>query len=154
MLFIQCRWWKTCYMHDYSNSNRDLDLSYYLWNSSNYWLKHTSKCVAMQLLFKINLKYTQILRKVLFIVLQHLKINSNKSISFCYPFPVEWGGHYAKSIVLARFLIYYAVPLLIIGIFYIMIARHLMFSARVPGEIQGAMRQVSYNIDLNIYNLF
>lgn len=77
-------------------------------------------------------------------LLQHMEINSNKSFCFCYPFPSEWGIKYARTIVLARFLIYYAVPLIIIGIFYILIARHLMFSASVPGEIQGAVRQVSF----------
>lgn len=82
---------------------------------------------------------------------QQFRINSNNSFSFCYPFPEQWGNDYAKTIVLARFLIYYAVPLCIIGIFYIMIARHLVYSASVPGEIQGAMRQVSYITDL--YNL-
>lgn len=85
------------------------------------------------------------------IMLQQFRINSNNSFSFCYPFPEQWGNEYAKTIVLARFLIYYAVPLCIIGIFYIMIARHLVYSASVPGEIQGAMRQVSYITDLYIY---
>lgn len=85
-----------------------------------------------------------------FVMFQQFRINSNNSFSFCYPFPEQWGNDYAKTIVLARFLIYYAVPLCIIGIFYIMIARHLVYSASVPGEIQGAMRQVSYITDLHI----
>lgn len=62
----------------------------------------------------------------------------------CYPFPQQWGPEYAKGMVLFRFLIYYAVPLILIGIFYIMIAIHLVFTSRVPGEIQGAMRQVTF----------
>lgn len=44
--------------------------------------------------------------------------------------------------ILLRFLVYYAVPLIIIGVFYVLIARHLMFTAHVPGEMQGAVRQV------------
>lgn len=45
--------------------------------------------------------------------------------------------------VLLRFLVYYAVPLVIIGVFYILIARHLMYAANMPGEMHGAVRQVS-----------
>lgn len=71
---------------------------------------------------------------------QTLVINSNTSFSFCYPFPEDWPG-YAKSVVMGRFLLYYTVPLFIIGCFYVLIARHLV-SARVPGETQGTMRQV------------
>lgn len=70
----------------------------------------------------------------------------NKDVSFCtcYPFPEEWGLEYARGIVMGRFLIFYAIPLSIITLFYIMIAKHLMYSANhVPGEIQGAVRQVS-----------
>lgn len=70
-------------------------------------------------------------------------INKNTSFNYCYPFPGEWGQEYAKTIVLAKFLVYYAIPLIVIGMFYVMIARHLIYSANVPGEIQGALRQVS-----------
>ncbi|XP_058980951.1 neuropeptide CCHamide-1 receptor [Musca domestica] len=69
-------------------------------------------------------------------------VNSNKSFSLCYPFPEEWGWEYAKLMVLLRFLVYYAIPLVIIGVFYVLIARHLMYAANVPGEMQGAVRQV------------
>lgn len=72
-----------------------------------------------------------------------MQINKNTSFNFCYPFPDEYGHEYAKTIVLAKFLVYYAIPLVIIAIFYVMIARHLIYSANVPGEIQGALRQVS-----------
>lgn len=77
--------------------------------------------------------------------MQTLRINSNKTFNFCYPFPDNWGPDYPKGIVMAKFLVYYAIPLGIIGLFYVMIARHLVFSARVPGEIQGALRQVSHS---------
>lgn len=72
-----------------------------------------------------------------------MQVNKDTSFKFCYPFPEEWGPEYAKAMVLAKFLVYYAIPLVIIGIFYIMIAIHLAFGASVPGEMQGAMRQVS-----------
>lgn len=57
---------------------------------------------------------------------------------------------YAKLMVLLRFLVYYAVPLVIIGVFYILIARHLMYAANVPGEMHGAVRQVSEFIIENL----
>lgn len=72
-----------------------------------------------------------------------MQVNKEKEFKFCYPFPEEWGPEYPKAMVLAKFLAYYAIPLMIIGIFYIMIAIHLAFGASVPGEMQGAMRQVS-----------
>ncbi|CAO1360169.1 unnamed protein product [Diamesa serratosioi] len=72
-----------------------------------------------------------------------ISVNRNVSFNICYPFPDEWGKVYAKSIIMGRFLIYYAIPLCIIGIFYILIAKHLIHSAsHVPGELQGAVRQV------------
>ncbi|XP_039955533.1 neuropeptide CCHamide-1 receptor [Bactrocera tryoni] len=73
---------------------------------------------------------------------KQVEINSNKSFALCYPFPQKWGVEYAKTMVLMRFLVYYAIPLCIIGAFYVLIARHLMYAASVPGEMQGAMRQV------------
>ena len=46
--------------------------------------------------------------------------------------------------MLAKFLVYYAIPLTIIGFFYILMARHLILSTRnMPGEIQGQARQIT-----------
>lgn len=69
-------------------------------------------------------------------------INPEKSIVICYPYPDEWGHNYAKLMVMLHFLVYYAIPLVIIAAFYVLIALHLMYSASVPGEMQGAVRQV------------
>ncbi|EDS45768.1 bombesin receptor subtype-3 [Culex quinquefasciatus] len=75
--------------------------------------------------------------------MQTAVVNKDVTIDFCYPFPGEWGPDYARGIVLGKFLAYYAVPLCIIGIFYALIARHLIHSAKhVPGETQGTVRQV------------
>uniref|UniRef100_A0A182WF52 G-protein coupled receptors family 1 profile domain-containing protein n=1 Tax=Anopheles minimus TaxID=112268 RepID=A0A182WF52_9DIPT len=80
------------------------------------------------------------------IIGSHIKtviVNKDVSFYFCYPFPDEWGPQYARGMVLGKFLIYYAVPLFIIGIFYALIARHLIHSAKhVPGEMQGTVRQI------------
>lgn len=79
-----------------------------------------------------------------------MQVNKDTSFKFCYPFPEEWGPKYAKTIVLFKFLVYYAIPLVIIGLFYIMIAVHLAYGAIVPGEMQGAMRQVNIQIHSSI----
>lgn len=69
--------------------------------------------------------------------------HSNITFKICYPFPDDLGPFYPKIIVMLRFACYYAIPLFIIGIFYVLIAKHLIHSAsHVPGEIQGAQRQV------------
>jgi bombesin-like receptor 3 len=76
--------------------------------------------------------------------LQKIVINK-ETISICYPFPMEFGKNYARLIVTFRFLCYYAIPLSVIGIFYALIAKHLIYAAsHVPGEIHhNAQRQVS-----------
>ncbi|XP_068146549.1 neuropeptide CCHamide-1 receptor [Drosophila tropicalis] len=74
--------------------------------------------------------------------LKPVGISLEKSIVICYPYPDDWGANYAKTMVLLKFLVYYAIPLVIIAAFYVLIALHLMYSASVPGEMQGAVRQV------------
>ncbi|XP_006609593.1 neuropeptide CCHamide-1 receptor-like isoform X3 [Apis dorsata] len=58
------------------------------------------------------------------------KVNSSISFRACYPYPPEFGPNYPKTILVCRFFIYYAVPLIIIAFFYILMARHLMRSTR------------------------
>lgn len=62
----------------------------------------------------------------------------------CYPFPEDWLDHkYPQVMVMTRFLVLYIAPLTIIGIFYLLMANHLIVSTRnVPGEMQGTQRQV------------
>jgi hypothetical protein len=72
-----------------------------------------------------------------------LDIDSNKHINVCHPFPDSWGKHYGKIMVIAKFLIYYAIPLIIISFFYLLMARHLILSTlHIPGEMQTQARQV------------
>ncbi|KAH8309609.1 hypothetical protein KR059_012310 [Drosophila kikkawai] len=73
--------------------------------------------------------------------LKNFGINK-QTIVICYPYPEEWGPNYPKTMVMLHFLVYYAIPLVVIAAFYVLIALHLMYSASVPGEIQGAVRQV------------
>ncbi|XP_046969574.1 neuropeptide CCHamide-1 receptor-like [Vanessa cardui] len=45
--------------------------------------------------------------------------------------------------VLMRFLVYYSLPLAVIALFYVLMARHLVLSTQnVPGEMQGTQRQM------------
>lgn len=75
---------------------------------------------------------------------QTVTVQDNHTIQFCSPFPKEYGQAYEKSLVLFKFLAYYAVPLKIIGGFYILMARHLVLSTkRLPGEHgKGQINQI------------
>ena len=52
--------------------------------------------------------------------------DDRKNITICYPFPERFGPDYAKIVVLARFLIHYLIPLIIIGTLYAITAHHLV----------------------------
>ncbi|CAL4080783.1 unnamed protein product, partial [Meganyctiphanes norvegica] len=53
----------------------------------------------------------------------------------CSPFPESFGESYVKANIVAKLLIYYVVPLLVIGWFYMMMAKNLVRSADcIPGE--------------------
>ncbi|XP_022188986.2 neuropeptide CCHamide-1 receptor [Nilaparvata lugens] len=70
--------------------------------------------------------------------IQHEIVSKDKVIVYCTPFPEEYGKSYSKFIVMTRFLIYYLIPLCIIGFFYILMARFLVISTQnMPGEQQG-----------------
>ncbi|XP_053983745.1 neuropeptide CCHamide-1 receptor-like [Hylaeus volcanicus] len=78
-----------------------------------------------------------------FAYIRDFRVNKNVSFRACYPYPEEFGPNYPKTILVCRFFIFYAVPLSIIAVFYILMARHLMRSTRnIPGEMQGQARQV------------
>ncbi|XP_049855521.1 neuropeptide CCHamide-1 receptor-like [Schistocerca gregaria] len=67
----------------------------------------------------------------------------NRTIQVCNPFPEYLGEGYAAFMVLFKFLTYYAVPLVIITVFYTMMAAQLQSAARcMPGEPQGQSAQV------------
>ncbi|XP_038222779.1 neuropeptide CCHamide-1 receptor-like [Zerene cesonia] len=75
--------------------------------------------------------------------LREFVVNPTKKFLVCYPYPVEWGDQYPKVMVLMKFLVYYSMPLAVIALFYILMARHLVLSTQnVPGEMQGTQRQM------------
>ncbi|XP_075980121.1 neuropeptide CCHamide-1 receptor-like [Anticarsia gemmatalis] len=70
-------------------------------------------------------------------------VNPTTQFLVCYPYPTEWGESYPRAIVLMRFLVYYSLPLAVIALFYVLMARHLVLSTQnVPGEMQGTQRQM------------
>ncbi|XP_043279219.1 neuropeptide CCHamide-1 receptor-like [Venturia canescens] len=71
------------------------------------------------------------------------QVNNTTSFMVCYPFPEEYGVTYARWMIVSRFFIYYLIPLFIIGIFYLLMARHLFQSTKkIPGEMQGQEKQI------------
>ncbi|XP_028175183.1 orexin receptor type 2-like [Ostrinia furnacalis] len=69
-------------------------------------------------------------------------VNPTTQFLVCYPYPPEWGENYPRTMVLIRFLVYYSLPLAVIALFYVLMARHLVLSTQnVPGEMQGTQRQ-------------
>lgn len=79
----------------------------------------------------------------LFSYIRIFKQGNHTLFEICYPYPEELGSVYPRGLVMAKFLIYYAIPLTVIGCFYILMARHLVLSTKnMPGELQGQARQV------------
>ena len=85
---------------------------------------------------------------VLEAVAGHVQYHSlgNRYIEICDPYPLAWGPNYPKFHAVYRFVIYFALPMVIIGTFYLLMARILVLSSRhLPGEgaVQGqAARQL------------
>ncbi|XP_063244269.1 neuropeptide CCHamide-1 receptor-like [Bacillus rossius redtenbacheri] len=83
------------------------------------------------------------LPSVLFSDLESRLVGGNHTIVFCTPFPHDYGMIYRQAIVMFKFLAYYAIPLIVIAFFYVLMARHLELSTRnMPGELQGQSTQV------------
>ncbi|KAB7505214.1 Neuropeptide CCHamide-1 receptor [Armadillidium nasatum] len=66
---------------------------------------------------------------------RYFPISDGDTIAVCYPFPDWLGEFYPKIIVIVKFLIFYLIPLSAIGIFYCLMARHLVATTiALPGE--------------------
>lgn len=62
----------------------------------------------------------------------NVAVDTNYTINVCYPFPPQLGPWYPKVVVLAKFLTYYVVPLVIISVFYSLMARSLIRTTENP----------------------
>lgn len=61
----------------------------------------------------------------------------------CTPYPKYLGKMYPKVHALVKVAVYYLLPLVLIATFYVLMARHLVLSAKqLPGEAAGQQRQV------------
>ncbi|XP_047031987.1 neuropeptide CCHamide-2 receptor isoform X1 [Helicoverpa armigera] len=66
-----------------------------------------------------------------------VQIRPNVTIVYCTPFPLGWDS-YPKWMTLAKALVYYGLPLLVIAFFYSLMARRLLASTReMPGALHG-----------------
>ncbi|GFT40702.1 neuropeptide CCHamide-1 receptor [Nephila pilipes] len=65
-----------------------------------------------------------------FSFLWEVPVGKGKVIYVCYPFPKKLMPWYPRVVVLAKFLLLFGIPLILIGSCYVMIAWHLITSAR------------------------
>ena len=68
-----------------------------------------------------------------FTSLRYFPKSNSEVFTSCFPFPDFLGENYPRFNVLVKFLIYYCIPLVIIGTYYILMARHLV-QQDIPGE--------------------
>ncbi|KAL0274989.1 UNVERIFIED_CONTAM: hypothetical protein PYX00_002987 [Menopon gallinae] len=109
---------------------------------------HSGGCAKREISYTvITIAFIWILSSILalpaaiFSFLKSLEINEHKKIEVCYPFPEDKHPWYARTVVMFKFVVYYALPLVIIGFFYILMARHLVLSTKnLPGESSRQVR--------------
>jgi bombesin receptor subtype-3 len=71
----------------------------------------------------------------IFSQLREHPLQNNSVLIYCYPLPGDIGDTHDKLLIVFKFLAYYAIPLCVIAIFYVLMAFHLEKSAKnMPGE--------------------
>lgn len=66
-----------------------------------------------------------------------VELKDNVTIVYCTPYPKDW-TNYSKGMTIAKALVYYGLPLIVITVFYSLMARRLLASTReMPGALQG-----------------
>jgi bombesin receptor subtype-3 len=81
------------------------------------------------------------------LVAAHLNdsVLDGRTVTVCYAYPTDWGEWYTQVHVVFRFIVYFAIPISVIAVFYALMARMLMVSTvQVPGDgVKGqAVKQV------------
>ena len=99
------------------------------WNKRSDGRKSTITCVIIIWLVSFILA----IPAASFTSLHHFEKSNSETFINCFPFPEFLGPYYPRTNVLIKFLIYYLVPLIIIGTFYVLMARHLI-NQDIPGE--------------------
>ncbi|XP_074038675.1 neuropeptide CCHamide-1 receptor [Leptinotarsa decemlineata] len=76
--------------------------------------------------------------------IKYIPSEEREVFHICYPFPDSWFDYdYPKMVIMAKFLILYVAPLIVIGVFYISMAVSLMRSTKnIPGEMKELHRQI------------
>ncbi|XP_054709405.1 neuropeptide CCHamide-1 receptor-like [Uloborus diversus] len=65
-----------------------------------------------------------------FSFLWEVELYPDHVIYVCYPFPENMKPWYPRTMVLVKFLLLYAIPLFLIGVFYALMARHLLKASK------------------------
>ena len=73
---------------------------------------------------------------VLELVAAHIATPYGKNIPLCELHPASWPAWYPKFHTVFRFIVYFAVPILTIGVFYTLMARILFLSSRIHGQVR------------------
>lgn len=60
------------------------------------------------------------------------QVEPGHKVKVCYPFPEHLGPWYSKVMVLTKFLAYYVIPLVVISVFYTLMARSLIRTTENP----------------------
>ena len=77
----------------------------------------------------------------------HVNYDRINGLAMCDIYPPEWGENYPRINSAFQFVVYFALPIVVIAVFYVLMARMLMLSSRhMPGDgVQGqAARQVGF----------
>ena len=106
-------------------------------------LNHHSKKVTITIAIAIwGISLIFALPSVIFSYIMTIQVGPNKTIEICYPFPAEYET-FPKVTVMVKFLVYYTLPLIVISVFYLMMAIHLIrVSMNMPGEAYGFHKQL------------
>ena len=72
------------------------------------------------------------------LIIPHPSNEPGRIIKICYPFPDELGPYYPKIVILAKCIVFYIIPLLIIGCCYVSIAVHLLSKSKTSSSTTAA----------------
>ncbi len=87
-------------------------------------------------------------------------IDTSDHIAICSVHPSSWPNWYQKFHAIFRLVVYFAVPILTIGLFYTLMARILFLSSRIIGQVRIYNNHTSFQISqigrpvIELFNIF
>ncbi len=75
-------------------------------------------------------------------------INKSGHIAICSVHPYSWPNWYPKFHAVFRLVVYFAVPIMTIGVFYTLMARILFLSSRIIGQVRLCIVSTLYSIEI------